>query len=941
MVNEPLLATKLYIPQLRPNHVHRPRLTEQLNEGLRSDYRLTLVSAPAGFGKTTLLSEWVHGLCEAKMPPQVAWLTLDEADNDPVRFMSYVIAAVQTLAPRIGRVAQDMLHRPQPPPLRGVLTELLNELCAVDIPDKTSPLVLIIDDCHVISMPQVHEALALLLKQLPPQVHLVVSTRADPPLPLSRLRANNQLVEVRTKDLRFTQTEAKLLLEQILGTALSRDDVAALESRTEGWVVGLQLAGLSLRGHDISSFIRAFNGSHRFVLDYLVDEVLNRQPKDVQEFLLATSGLERLSAPLCDAVIGREPAGDKAGKGKPSYEILGRLERANLFVVPLDEQRQWYRYHHLFRDLLRKRAGESQPDQIPIWHSRASEWYETQELMGEAVSHALAAGDADRVARLVERNTLAMMDHGELISLLGWLSALPEDVVHRSPWLCVAFAWAKAYSGQFDGAEILLRKADASLQCSATPASETQHIAGHIATIEAYLAGIRGDDIRAKASSRRALQLLPQRDLTTRGFAAAQLGMALRATDDLAAATDATIEASRICLAAGDSHVAIITLCDLAGLWSLRGRTKEAFDTYERALRLAREYTKDTGRELPVEAYVQGRMSTILKEWNELDSAVRYAAKGVEVCRRWGWMERFLDCSMYLALALLASGECTESLSIIREAKHIARGVSIWYEILIGIEEAHIQTCCGELENAVAWAARWEGKLDLGEERKKRDVLIYLELVRVVLTQTWAETGGDSSLARSDLREKLVKAAELLPDLAQEAEARGHIRRAVRILIRQTMALQLLGRTEDALVTLEHALSLGEPARYLRVFAVPQMKELLRQAAARGIRVDYVATILEVLDQDRIRLHKTDRSSAPPSDPSNEGKSDAVSRDALSEREFQVLRLIAVGMSNQEIADELILAVGTVKKHTNNIYRKLKVHSRGKAVARARELGLV
>jgi LuxR family maltose regulon positive regulatory protein len=538
-----------------------------------------------------------------------------------------------------------------------------------------------------------------------------------------------------------------------------------------------------------------------------------------------------------------------------------------------------------------------------------------------------------------------MMDHGELATLLGWLAALPEDVVRRSPWLCVAFAWARAYSGQFEGVEPLLHSADAALRLSERPTEETGHVVGHIAAVEAYLAVIRGDDERAESSARRALQLLPERDLTTRGFAAAQLGLALRGTDGLVAATDATIEASRICLAAGDSHVAITTLCDLAGLWSLRGRTREAFETYERALRLARGYAMDTGRELPVEGYVQGRMSTILHEWDELERAVQCARKGVEVCRRWGWKERFVDCSLYLASALHASGDRVGALTAIREARQTALEISSWYGTLMEIAETRIQLTGQELGQAVAWAASWEGKLDLGQGRRKRDVLIYLALVSIYIAQAWAEKSGSrdggTAIVSSDAKRKLSQAARLLPDMAQEAGASGHVRRSVRILVRQASVLHLLGRTEEALATLERVMSLGEPAGLLRVLATPEMEELLRQAAARGIRASYAARILDVIGQNRMRLDAADHSSAPPSSLDVERSTDARRPESLSARELQVLRLIASGLSNQQIADELILAVGTVKKHTHNIYRKLNVRRRGRAVARARELGLM
>ena len=414
-----ILATKLYIPPPRSKAVPRPRLVARLNEGLHR--KLTLISAPAGFGKTTLVSEWVAG-CERP----VAWLSLDEGDNDLARFLAYLVAALQTITADMGKGLLAGLQSPQPPPIELILTTLLNEITT--IPDH---FVLVLDDYHVIDAQPVDHALTFLLEHLPPQMHLVIATREDPQLPLARLRARGQLTELRAADLRFTPSEAAEFLNQVMGLNLSADDIAALETRTEGWIAGLQMAALSMQGRsDTASFIQAFTGSHRFVLDYLVEEVLQRQPERVRSFLLQTAILDRLSGPLCDAVTGRED-----GRG-----MLDALERGNLFVVPLDDRRQWYRYHHLFADVLQARLMEEQPDQVSGLHRRASAWYEQNGLPSDAIRHALAAEDFERAADLIELAGPMVEESSLTATWLGWVRALPDELVRIRPVLSVRYA---------------------------------------------------------------------------------------------------------------------------------------------------------------------------------------------------------------------------------------------------------------------------------------------------------------------------------------------------------------------------------------------------------------------------------------------------------------------------------------------------------------------
>ena len=502
-MSTPILATKLYIPPPRPKIVLRPRLIERLNEGL-CRRKLTLISASAGFGKTTLVSEWIAGCGRP-----VAWLSLDEGDNDPTRFLTYLVAALQTIAANIGEGVLGVLQSPQPPPIESILTTLLNEITT--IPDN---FIFVLDDYHIIDSKPVDNALTFLLEHLPPQMHLVITTREDPDLPLARLRARGQLTELRAADLRFTPAEAAEFLNQVMGLQLSAEDIAALEARTEGWITGLQLAALALQGSlsmqghpDTSRFIQSFTGSHRFVLDYLVEEVLQRQPEHIRSFLLQTSILERLSGPLCDAVTGQ-----KDGRG-----ILETLERGNLFIVPLDDQRQWYRYHHLFTEVLLAHALEEQPDQIPLLHKRASAWYEQNNLPAEAIRHALAARDFERAAGLIEKTYPAMDASFQSAAWLGWVRKLPDEVVRARPVLSVDYARALMDSGEFEAGKSWLQDAEQRLEGSAegmVVADEEQFrtLPVMIALARSSHAQVQGDIEGAVKYAELALELSPEED---------------------------------------------------------------------------------------------------------------------------------------------------------------------------------------------------------------------------------------------------------------------------------------------------------------------------------------------------------------------------------------------------------------------------------------------
>jgi ATP/maltotriose-dependent transcriptional regulator MalT len=594
-MSTPLLATKLYIPPPRQNVVMRSRLTERLNQGLHR--KLSLISAPAGFGKTTLVSAWL-----AVSARPTAWLSLEEGENDLTRFLAYLVAAIQTIAPTIGAGLLDVLLSPQPPPTEAILTALLNDIAT--LPDH---FVLVLDDYHLIDATSVDAALTFLLEHLPPQMHLVVTTREDPQLPLARLRVRNQMTELRAADLRFTPAEAAAFLKEVMDLDLAAEDVAALESRTEGWIAGLQLAALSMRGRaDMGQFVRAFAGDNRYIVDYLVDEVLQRQPEPIRSFLLQTSILERLHGPLCDAVVddGRPTTDDgtAAFVRHPSSVVLEELERGNFFVVPLDDQRQWYRYHHLFAEVLAAHLRAEQPDLAATLHRRASTWYEHNASAADAIHHALAAEDYARAADLVELAATAMSRSRQEATLLGWLRALPNEVVRARPVLSVAYAHMVLASGKLEGVEERLRDAEWWLDTTAdsrprpgAPAAAMvvvddttfRRLPGAIAIARAGMALARGNLSQTMTYAQRALDLAPEDDHLTRGGAAGFLGLALWTSGDLEAAYRTYAEGMASLHKAGNIADAINGAVTLAAIRIAQGRLREAMRIYEGALQLA------------------------------------------------------------------------------------------------------------------------------------------------------------------------------------------------------------------------------------------------------------------------------------------------------------------------------------------------------------------
>src|SRR6266568_2259498 len=611
----PILATKLYIPRFRPHVVIRPRLIERLNEGLHR--KLTLIAAPAGFGKTTLVSAWVAG-CDR----QVAWLSLDEGDSDPTLFLTYLVAALRTIAPTIGVGVLGALQSPQPPPTETILTALLNEITT--IPDN---FVFVLDDYHVIEAKAIDHTLTFLVEHLPPQMHLVIVTREDPQLPLARLRARGQLTELRATDLRFTPSEAAGFLNQGMGLNLSTQDIARLSTRTEGWIAGLQLAAISMQGHqDATSFITSFTGSHHFVLDYLLEEVLGQQPESLQTFLLRTSILDRMSGSLCDAVLLTP-----SGSGQATLEYI---EHANLFLVPLDNERRWYRYHHLFADLLRQRLHQSfasspgdEGRDVAELHRRASQWYEDHGLSIEAFHHAAAAHDVERAERLIEGEGMPLQFRGAGAPVLKWLESLPTAVLDARPSLWVTYASALMMTGQHTAVEEKLQAAETALQ-GAEPDDRPQDLVGRIASMRATVAVIQHDVETIITQSRRALEYLHPDNLPLRTATPWTLGYAYQLQGDRAAASRAYTEVISTGKSFGDSIYTIAATINLGQLQEADNQLSLATRTYRHVLQLA----GDPPQPIACEAYLG--LARITYQWNDLDTAQQHGQQCLQLTRQ-------------------------------------------------------------------------------------------------------------------------------------------------------------------------------------------------------------------------------------------------------------------------------------------------------------------
>lgn len=885
----PILATKLHFPPLRQNAIPRPGLVSRLRAGASG--KLTLVSAPAGFGKTTVVSEWMT--C-SELPS--AWLSLDAGDSDPKRFLTYLVTALQRVSADLGKGVLVALESPQPPPLDTMLSGLINEIAALA---DTDSLILVLDDYHLVDAEPVDAALTYLLEYLPPQLHLVVVTREDPRLSLAQLRARGQLTELRAKDLRFSSTETTGFLNQAMGLSLSAADITALESRTEGWVAGLQLAALSMRNHeDTHGFIQSFTGSHHYVLDYLVEEVLNQQPLHIQRFLLHTSILDRMCLPLCKAVLGQD-------LGNSEEPMLEALERANLFIVPLDNERRWYRYHHLFAQLLRQRLPHSlqatgaavDGDQaLAELHLRASQWYEDNGQDIEAFHHATVAHDISRALHLIESRGLPLQFRGGAVPILSWLETLPKRELDKRPVLWITWASALLMLGQVAGVAEKAQAAEDALP-DQEPDAATCDLIGRIASIRASV-GVtqhRLDDIITQ--SRRALEYLSPNNLPVRASISWTLGYAYHLQGDRVAASQAYSEAVSNCLAVGHKMIATMATLGLGQVQEVENLLHPAAATFLQALELA----GDPPPPPLCEAYLG--LARINYQWNDLEAAQEYGEQSLKLAKRIENTDRFVANEVFLAYVKIAQGDISGAKAMLAATGETARRHKFQLQI-------------SEVAAAELLIALRKGNISAASE--------LAEIHQNPLSQ------ARIYLAQSDA----VPALAILEPMEEQFVAKKMKQERLKVLALLAVARHVKGDRKKAISLFTHALELAEPGGYVRAFVDEGalMADLLAVVVAEGVKSDYIDKLLSAFIAEGLY----------PEHKAQHGKAAAQPLlEPMTERELEVLRLIAQGLSNQEISEKLFRALSTIKGHNRTIFDKLQVQRRTEAIARARELGLL
>lgn len=900
-----LLQTKLYVPRIRPSLVPRPRLIERLNQGLH--HKLILISAPAGFGKTTLVSEW---LADGKL--SFAWLSLDEGDAEITRFLTYFVTALQVIAPNVGADVLNVLQSSQSPPIESILTTLLNEITI--IPDD---FILVLDDYHMLDSKAIDNTLTFLLEHLPPQMHLVITTREDPNLPLARLRTRNQLTELRVTDLRFTLSEAAEFLNQVMGLSLSVDDIAALEARTEGWIAGLQLAALSMKGQeDVHGFIQAFAGDHRYIVDYLVEEVLQCQPEAIQNFLLQTSILDRLNGPLCDAVTSQS-----GGRAR-----LEGLQRGNLFLISLDDKRDWYRYHHLFADVLRMHLTMEQSELVPTLHHRASEWYEKHNLTADAIRHALEAKDFEQAANLIERAVPEARRNRQEGTLLGWLKALPDEVIQYRPVLSVHYAGTLLQTGQLDDVEKRLQQAERWLDKEIheepiyVDGEEFRRLPGLVAMYHAGIALIHGKIVDTMKYAQQVLDLAREDDDLLRGAASSLLGLAFWTNGDL--------EIARRMFSNGMAHLQKVGFISdviggsvtLADIRIMQGRLLEAMNIYERGLKLA---TKQGVPALRGAADMHVGMSELYREHNDLITAEQHLLKSKELGELNGLPKNPYRWRVAMARIHEAHGDLDGALDMLNKAEPLYLSDFSPNARPVRALRARVWIKQVELEKALGWAR--ERKLSVEDEPSYLREFEQITFARILLSQYQSDHSDSLPHDAMGYLERLLKAAE----------AGGRNGSVIEILILQALAHQMHEDISSALSALERALKLAEPEGYVRLFLDEgaAMETLLRKAATNKIMPDYTGRLLSAFEAQQKEIGEETPPSASPA------SSSLI--EPLSQRELDILRLFKTELSGPEIAQELVIALSTVRTHTKSIYSKLNVNSRRGAVKRAIELGLI
>lgn len=876
-----LLSTKLSIPPARKDLVVRPRLIARLNAGLQR--RLTLLSTPAGFGKTTLLSAWAF---QCNVP--VAWLSLDEGDNDPARFLDYLQAALDQAG--VETALEDGRRSTVPQGVFALLSDTINRIAAFD-----RQLALVFDDYHHITAEPVHGALSFLLEHLPDNLHLFVATRADPPFPISRLRARGQLVELHLTDLRFDATEAETFLNQVMRLGLVSGDVEALLSRTEGWIAGLQMAAISLQDRqEPSRFIQAFTGSHRFVLDYLMEEVLQGRSTTEQDFLLKTSILEQMCGPLCEAVV----SGLANGEGQA---ILQHLERSNLFVLPLDDQRIWYRYHRLFADLLARQLSQAVPGQVKMLHERASAWFEANSLLDFAIDHALVAEDFERAGSLIEFAAEEMLMRSQFATLSRWVGSLPEEVLLSRPLLHLYYAWALLFSGQ-PISDIEARLGALAREPGISP--------GQLAPLWAYIAIFQGRIPQAIQLAHQAIAELPLEDRFLRSTANWIVNLEYVISGEREAVPQSLEPVIQMSQAIGNLTLAVMATCNLADTYLSLGKLDLAEETYQRALDLA---VDSQGNRLPVSGIAQTRLAEVWRERNDLHRAEEVIKEGIRILESWNELGT-IAATLSLAQIRQERGDAQEANALIAKAAYLAAhfDATTIDDRMAALIQLRLRLAQGDLSFVRTWL---ESAVSPGADTGAYESLFF-QREQILRARALIVVNRPS------------EAIPLLEPLVAILEREGRKRRLAEVLALTALAYHAMGELDRAMRVIGQAISLSEAGGFVRTIVGEgeAMQALLLQAERRGIHPGYTRYLLEAF------------AFVPAEKTSPEGPS---LPEALSQRELDVLNLLAMGMTNREIAERLFISLRTVKFHTGNIFSKLGVRNRTQAVARARELGLL